>query len=173
MNKDNYARLTNIEASNLMEEFISEVSKLINFEHNNDLTEAERTFFSRGYEKMHRIPQLYGNPKVHKKWSLQVPLRPVNSQVGSFSAVASKYVDYYLKKLIPFVPGHVKSSLEVIKRLKEINFNQSYIYFATSDAVAMYLNIKNSEGIQACEKYFNYIRQNVKASSQANCWLSY
>ena len=97
LNKDNYARLTNIEASNLMEEFISEVSELIKFEHNNDLTEAERTFFSRGYEKMHRIPQLYGNPKVRKKWSLQVPLRPVNSQVGSFSTVASKYVDYYLR----------------------------------------------------------------------------
>ena len=154
LDKKNYALISDIQAHNLMEEFIFEVSELINFDHVNDLTDNERIFFARGLDKMQRIPQMYGNPKVHKKWTIHVPLRPVNSQVGSFPAVVSKFVDYYLKKLIPFIPGNVKNSLEVIERLKEIDFNQPHIWLAMSDAVAMYPNIKNEEGIAACEKYF-------------------
>ena len=53
--------------------------------------------FFRGLDKMQRIPQMYGNPKVHKKWTIHVPPRPVNSQVGSLSVMVSKYVDYYVK----------------------------------------------------------------------------
>ena len=93
----------------------------------NDPTEEDITVFERGYKNMAQIPQLYGSPKVHKDWTNQGPLQLVNSQIGSLSAFASKYIDYYLKKLVPFIPGIVKDSLDVIKRLNQINFNQPHV----------------------------------------------
>ena len=66
--------------------------------------------------------------------------------------LASTYVDYYLKKLIPFNPGHVKNSFEVIQRLKNINCSIDSISITISDAVAMYPNILNNKGISACKE---------------------
>ena len=112
---------------------------------------------------MNRIPQLYGNPKVHKDCSTVVPFRPVNSQCGSLSAAASKFVDFYLKKLIPYVPGHIKNSYEVILKLKNINFKDGNTRIFTSDAVAMYPNILTDEGINACKKYFDLYAKECKS----------
>ena len=151
---NNYKQLTKDEAHNSREEFDFELTEILQFEHVNDLTDHERTFFERGYQCMNRIPQLYGTPKIHKNYTSQVPFRPVNSQVGSLSALASTFVDYYLKKLTPYIPGYVKKSFKVIKRLKNINCSIDSISIATSDAVAMYPNILNNEGITACNKYF-------------------
>ena len=68
---------------------------------------------------MNRIPQLYGNPKVHKDCLTHVPFRPVNSQCGLLSAAASKYIDFYLKKAPSLCPRphkeFIQSYLEIEK----------------------------------------------------------
>ena len=150
----NYTQLTKEEAHNLREEFEFNLTEIIKFEYINELSYQEKIFFERGFQCMNRIPQLYGTPKEHKDWSIQVPFRPVNSQVGSLSALASKYVDYYMKKILPFIPGYIKNSFELIQRLKNVNFNGDNISVTTSDAIAMYPNILTDEGIDACKKYF-------------------
>ena len=66
---DNYQQLTKDEAHNSREEFEFELTEILQFEHVNDLTEHERTYFERGYQCMNRIPQLYGTPKIHKKYT--------------------------------------------------------------------------------------------------------
>ena len=63
---------------------------------------------------MKGIPQLYGIAKVHKVSILGIPLRLVHSQCAGISAVASKYIDHYLQKLIRYIPGYVKNSRDVI-----------------------------------------------------------
>lgn len=42
-----------------------------------------------------------------------VCFRPVNSNCESLSAIVSKYIDYYLQKLIKYVPSRVKNSTHV------------------------------------------------------------
>ena len=111
LNKDNYAILSKIQAYNLMEEFTLKVSELIKFDHVNDLTNVEKMFFARGYEIRQRIPLIYGNSNFCKEWTAQVPLRPINSQVGLFPHNSFKFVDYYFKKVISYVPGNLRNSL--------------------------------------------------------------
>ena len=43
-----------------------------------------------------------------------------------------------------------------------MNFSQPNVYASTSDAIAMYLNINNDEGIAACEKYFKLYAKECK-----------
>ena len=163
LNTKNYTQLISNEATAMHEDFAFELTEILKFEHRNDLSLQEQKFFERSYQTMNRIPQLYGNPKVHKNWTTQVPFRPVNSQCGSLSAAASKYVDYYLKKLLPFVPGYIKNSYKVILRLKNINCCNGTTRVFTSDAIAMYPNILNDEDINACEKFFDLFAKECKS----------
>lgn len=59
----------------------------------------------------------------------------------------------------------VKDSLEVIAQLKSINFNQQNIWLVTSDAINMYPNISNDEGIMACNNYFDLYAHACKCFS--------
>ena len=112
---------------------------------------------------MNRIPQLYSNPIVHKDQSTQVPFRPVNSQVGSLSVLASIFIDYYQKKFIPFIPGYVKKSFQVIEHLKNVNFNLDNLSVLTLDAKAMYPIILSDKGITACKKYSELYTKEYKS----------
>ena len=104
-----YSLLSKNEATRIMDDFESELSDLLRDEFVDCLSDDGKTYFKRGFETAHRIPQLYGMPKVYKDYTTSVPLRPVNSQVGLLSAMVSKYIDYYLKILVPFIPSFVKN----------------------------------------------------------------
>ena len=82
--------------------------------------------------------------------SKPIPWRPVDSQCGGISAVVSTYVDYYLQKLIPFIPGVVKSSIDTIHLLNDIpslKLANPNVWIITSDAKNMYSNIGIEEGL--------------------------
>ena len=67
------------------------------------------------------------------------------------------YVDYYLQKLIPFIPGVVKNSIETIHLLHQIPSSKlanPNVWIKTSDAKNMYGNIGVEEGVNTIEKYF-------------------
>ena len=111
-----YEQLSAETALEVMSDLLQEIEQLVCFEYANDISDNEDTYFKRGLRQNHRIPQFYGLAKIHKvnSPSEPIPWRPVNSQCGGISAVASTYVDYYLQKLIPFIPGVVKNSIEPI-----------------------------------------------------------
>ena len=69
-----------------------------------------------------------------------IRFRPVNSNCGSLAAVASKYVDYYLQKLIKYTPSYINNSLHVIDKLKNLTIPNE-LFITTSDAKSMYTNI--------------------------------
>ena len=91
--------------------------------------------------------------------------RPVNSQCGSLSEIASKYVDYYLHKLIPFVPGYCKNSAHVIEKFKKLNANDishPNTLTITSDTKNMYGNIHAEIGISTIQNYVDLFAHEYK-----------
>ena len=135
-----YDLLISIEANQILMDFKEELHELLVDKHSTSLEDQERTFFERGFMKCTRIPQFYGMPKVHKPMIPDIHFRPVNSNCGSLAAVASKYVDYYLQKLIKFTPSYVNNSLHVIKKLKSIKIN-NLTKISTSDTKRVVLSI--------------------------------
>ena len=90
-----------------------------------------------------------------------IRFRPVNSNCGSLAAVASKYVDYYLQKLIKYTPSYINNSLHVIDKLKNLTITNE-LFITTSDAKSMYTNIDPEEGIDTIEKYLNQFGNECK-----------
>jgi len=101
-------------------------------------------------------------PKVHKKYTVQVPMSPVNSQCGSLSAVVSKYIDYYLQKLVKFVPSYVNRSQQVVDACNKVAIINLNTRLLSSDDVNMYGNIDPVEGIDTIEKYFELFAKECK-----------
>ena len=134
-----------------------------------NLPENERMYFNRLFEKDpekdFRIPQFYGNPKVHKKrkpGNLHYPLRPVVSQCGSFLAFISQYLDYKLQPFTKFLPSFIKDSADFIQLLKA----RSHIFkrgdkIFTADAVSMYTNIDPDEGLPTIRNYLLKFKNEV------------
>ena len=104
---------------------------------------------NRPLSKHHYISQFYGTAKVHKEFSNGfISFRPVNSQCDNLSAIASKYVDYYLQLLIPFILSDVINGKEVIRKLKSIKgLSSNNVWRSTSDSYSMYANIDPEVGL--------------------------
>ena len=85
-----------------------------------------------------------------------IPWRPVNSGCGNTSVVASSFVDYYLQKLIQFIPGVTKNSFDTLKRLSKMKpdiLKNPNIWVFGSDATNMFGNIGIEDGITVIKKY--------------------
>ena len=92
-----------------------------------------------------------------------VRFRPVNSNCGSLSSIASRYVDYYLQKLMKLAPGYISNSLQVIGRMDKLKqYLSDSVYITTSDAEAMYTNIDPEDGINTIEKYLDLYSHEYK-----------
>merc|ERR1712127_172453 len=103
------------------------------------------TYFQKIFAKIdYRTPLFYGTPKVHKgkQEDGSYRNRPVVSTSGSFNKVASRYIDYYLQKLIPNLPTYLKDSFGLLSDLKSIALRKNTrVSIITADAVGMYTNI--------------------------------
>ena len=89
-------------------------------------------------------------------------MRPVNCQCGSLSTVVSKYIDYYLQKLVKLVPSYFNRSQKVVDACKEVGIINLNTPLSSSDAVNMYSNIDHIEGIDTIEKYFEIFTKECK-----------
>ena len=97
----------------------------------------------------------YGMAKVHKN-KLPVPLRPVVSQCGTLSAIASIYIDYKLQPLKYGVQSYIKDSYHLILKLLKLGRIPNNAHLFTSDATSMYTNIDPLEGIETIRKYLKH-----------------
>ena len=159
---DTYDLISEETAHKKLYEFRRELQEILTFDGERELTDSEKIYFTRGFKAHSRIPQLYGNPKVHKNWINHVPMRPVNSQVGSLSATASKYVDYYLQMLVRLVPSYVNRSQQVVNNLIALGILPPTTSLSTSNATAMYTYIDLIEGVDTIEKYFKKFGKECK-----------
>ena len=125
------------------------------------LSIAEQKYFARKYQAFFSKPRdwlFYGMAKVHKD-EIPVPLRPVVSQCGSLSAIASVILDYKLQPLKYDVQSYIKDSYHLILKLFKLGRVPRHCWLFSSDATAMYTNIDPKEGIKTIRKYLQYFAQ--------------
>ena len=88
--------------------------------------------------------------KVHKPKKPQVlvhPMRPIVCCAGTFMNDWSRWLDYQLQRLKPFVPSYLKDSQQVLDELQRLNLPPNARIY-TADANSMYNNIDTDH---ACE----------------------
>jgi len=154
-----YQQLPLQEAKNRLENIKNTLKSLLQ-DHKDTLTMAEQTFFKRSLQLHHRIPLFYGIPKVHKT---PTTLCPVVSTINSLLSVFSTWLDYQMKKLLPFIKSYLKNSKEVIEDLKNIHIPPNALLFS-ADATAMYNNIDSDNGLNC----YRQIRTISQQTSQCN-----
>ena len=139
LDNQTYQQLTENETFTRNRKFVEGIRESME-EYGDQLTIRDQKYISRGFETCDRMPQFYGMPKVHKKPDPEIPFRPVTSQCGSFAAVISKVVDYYLQQMIVYVPSFVKNSRQVLQLLSDQKLRRGQKLF-TSGAKSMFSNI--------------------------------
>ncbi len=72
----------------------------------------------------------------------------------------SKWLDYWLQKLILFVPTHIKDSGALLVQLKPIKIPQNAKLF-TVDANLMYNNINTCHAIQVISRWLDELEPNL------------
>ena len=112
----------------------------------------EQTYFHRATQENHlnqtRIPQLYGTYKVHKNGRRS---RPVVSSVNSTPEIFSKWVDYWLKKVVgSILPTYIQDAEHLIRELHHTFPNElpKKAKLFSVNAVAMYSNIDTDHGVK-------------------------
>ena len=145
-NRNTYEIITKDEARAYLEvasrAFIDYVSLKGNRIDGNDLTCIMRCL-----DQDTRIPVMHGLGKLHKGKLNPPPYRPVVAIVGSQLHGIGRWVDSYLKELLPFCKTHIKNSDDVLGILRGFGLVFEDVFIATCDAEAMHPNINTEEGL--------------------------
>ena len=162
-NKKVYEYLPHKKAHDAIKLTYQEIEKTL-ITHKDDLKPNEITFFERSLHRKYKTPCFYGPPKLHKTFINKFPkTRPVVAKINSFVEIISKYIDYYLSKLIPFVATYLRDSFTLIEELKGIHKPlPPSCLLLTADAISMYTNIHTDHGITTVERYINKYRDKLE-----------
>ncbi len=109
-----------------------------------------------------RTPLLYTQPKIHKG-ILPPPCRPIVSGNNSPSERISAFVDWFLKPIVPQIPSYIKDTTHFLQLIEDLGAIPENCILATLDVSALYTNIPQSEGIQACLQALNLTRNNFES----------
>ena len=126
--------------------------------HRATLPEQHQQYFDRSFSLIDaspkRIAQFYGLYKVHKK---ELAVRPVISCCGTYAQIYSKYVDYWLKKIVhSILPTYLKNADTLIDELstKFPSKLPASARLFSIDAIGMYSNIDTDHGIAVARSFF-------------------
>jgi hypothetical protein len=104
------------------------------------------------------LPYFYLLPKVHKTpWKT----RPVVSGVSSVNEPLSKWIDIQLQRVVHLCPVYLKDSWQLLRELRDLPTLPSDATCFTADAVSMYTNIDNSQGIATIGRWLELHRPNL------------
>lgn len=158
-----YEKLSHKKAHDIINFTHHEIKNTL-IEHQNDLKPNEQLFFERSLHRKYKNPCFYGPPKLHKTFRDNFPkTRPVVAKINSFVEIISKYIDYYLSKLIPQVATYLKDSFTLIEELHDIPKPLPHsCLLLTADAISMYTNIHTDHGITTVEKYIHKHRDKLE-----------
>ena len=114
------------------------------------ISKAEATFFRRAREQNpDQLARFRMTAKVHKTpWKT----RPIVCCAGTWMNAWSKWLDYWLQKLKPFVKTFVKDSQQTIDEISTLELPQ-YALLVTCDANSMYNNIDTAHAIEVISKW--------------------
>lgn len=114
-------------------------------------SKADLTYFERSDKLAKRIPQFYLTFKVHKT---PLKTRPVVSCINSPIEYYSKWLDVYMKKLLPLSRTYLRDSTQVLKELAALGNLPPNAKLFTADAISMYTNIDIQHALQVFRCYF-------------------
>ena len=114
-----------------------------------------------------RTPLLYTQPKIHKN-VLPPPCRPIVSGNDSASERISKFVDWFLKPIVPTIPSYIKDTTHFIQLVESLGDIPDTSFLVTLDVSALYTNIPHNEGISACREALNIVRGNSENPSNVS-----
>ena len=111
------------------------------------INEFERETISRGT----RTPLFYGLPKIHKIFDVFPALRPICSGSDGPTKFLSEFIDTFLKPLARRSASYLRDSTDFINKTRNIALPHDAI-LVTMDVEALYPNIDQREGAEACEE---------------------
>ncbi len=159
-----YSRLTKQEAIQKLETLRS---TLKNYILSGSLSKAKQTYFYRSLKVFHRVPILYGLPKVHKN---PVSLWPVVSSTISLMSVFSAWLDYKTKELLPLINSYTRNSTDVIRDLKGLTLPKSPAIFS-ANAKSIYTNIDTDLGITTFREFLQSNQEKIPKNFPTNLFL--
>jgi hypothetical protein len=115
--------------------------------YSSDLTDNDKKYLrTASNQNPCKMAEFCMSMKVHKK--LQ-KTRPIVCCVGTFMNHWSKWLDFYLRKLIPFIPTYTQDTSTVLDFLRTIQpqLPPNTMLF-TADADLMYTNIDTDHALQ-------------------------
>ena len=94
--------------------------------------------------KTPRIPQFYGIPKVHKKYTHLPPVRPIVSQTLSPLTPTARLIDHILQPLAQSYPDYLHNSTSLSLTLQDLHVPDDAI-LVTIDVISLYPSIPQTE----------------------------
>jgi hypothetical protein len=129
-------------------------------------SEAEATYFRRALTPQRlrntRTPQIYGMYKVHKDGAPK--MRPVVSCINSIPEIFSKWVDYWLKKIVRnILPTYLRDTEDLMRKLEERfpNGLPAGAKLFSVDAIGMYANIDTDHGVEVLTTWLHEHRDQL------------
>ena len=94
--------------------------------------------------KASQIPQFYGLPKIHKKFTKLPPMRPIVSQTLSLLKPTAQFIDHVLQPLARSYPDYLHNSTSLVNILQDLQPPDDCI-LVTIDVSSLYPSIPQSE----------------------------
>jgi hypothetical protein len=129
-------------------------------------SEAEETYYKRSLTKDNlnqtRVPQSYGIYKVHKHGTPKT--QPIVSSVNSIPKMFSKWVDFWLKKVVrTILPTYIRDADHLMKELRRTfphGLPPGARLFSV-DAIGIYSNIDTNHGIDVLTQWLHNYRDDL------------
>ena len=151
-NERNYKIITKAEAIQLQMDLAADLEIwLVNF--SKEIPLHERTFLRRAKNKYSdQLAKFRMTLKAHKN---PYKFRPIVCCAGTWMNSWSKWLDFHLQKLKPFVPTYVRDTSHILEELKLINDLSPGSWIVVADADAMYNNIDTAHAILILEAWLD------------------
>ena len=110
----------------------------------------------------------YGDKVARFRMSLKAhknpyKMRPIVCCVGTFMNALSKWLDFWLQKLKPFVPTYIKDSTNLLDLLDELGPLPPNARLFTADANSMYTNIDTDHAIEVISEWLDNLATQIYA----------
>ena len=120
------------------------------------MSKAEWTYLKRGLKKFRgKMARFYMTAKVHK---CPVKYRPIVATCGTALSALSKWLDYKLKQLVPFIDTYIKDSNDFRAKLNALGVLPKNAKIFTADARSMYTNICTAHALKILRDWLEELK---------------
>lgn len=138
--------------SNPTETLVKDLHEILLQAKDNELISTQELDFL--FKPHPRMAAFYLLPKVHKSMT-NPPGRPVISGNDTLMEPISKYVDFFIKPLLPSLPAYIQDTTDVLCQIRDHNFIGPDALLVTMDVEALYTNIDHDQGLAALRHFLD------------------